>query len=116
MTYDYSIAERNRIVEEYLPCIDETICRNYVLIEAAHLDRDDVYQQLAVRLIYAVMSFDPESGALKQHIMNQLQSEMSNCKDSCGRDGFTGVLRDLRGVVNSPSACGDMPADSLMAA
>ena len=36
----YSIAERNRIVEENLYRIDNAIRRNRVLIRAAHLDRD----------------------------------------------------------------------------
>ena len=44
MKNNYSIAERNRIVEEHLYCIDRVIRQNYTLIRAAHLDRDDVYQ------------------------------------------------------------------------
>ncbi len=42
MKNNYSIAERNRIVEEHLPCIDQVIRRNRTLIRTAHLDRDDV--------------------------------------------------------------------------
>ena len=64
MTNCYSIAERNRIVEENLYRIDRTIRRNWSLIKAAHLDRDDVYQQLAIRLIQAVETFDPDKGCL----------------------------------------------------
>ena len=48
MKNHYSIAERNRIVEENLYRIDDAIRRNWALIRAAHLDRDDVYQQLAL--------------------------------------------------------------------
>ena len=116
MKYNYSVAERNRIVEEHLHCIDRTIRRNRALIKAAHLDRDDVYQQLAVRLIRAVAGFDPEKGDLEQHICAQLQDELLNCKDSHQRYGFTGAPYDLRGAVISLEACGDMPSDSLMAA
>ncbi len=115
---DYSIAERNRIVEEHLPCIDRTIRRNRVLMKAAHLDYDDVYQQLAVRLIRAVSGFDPEKGDLEQHICAQLQYEMLNCKDSCRRYGFTGAPYDLRGAVISLDACGEefLVDNGLMAA
>ena len=116
MKYNYSIAERNRIVEENLHRIDKTIRRNRTLIKAAHLDRDDVYQQLAIRLIRAVDTFDPDKGELAQYLNAQLQYEMLNCKDSCQRYGFTGAPYDMRGAVISLSACGDMPADSLMAA
>ena len=78
----YSIAERNRIVEENLHRIDSTICRNTQLMRAAHLDYDDVYQQLALRLIRAVETFDPEKGELSQHINAQLRYEMLSCKGS----------------------------------
>ena len=44
-----SINERNELVLEYLWCIDCVIRQNYGLVQAAHLDRDDVYQNLAMR-------------------------------------------------------------------
>ncbi len=118
MKHNYSIAERNRIVEEYLYCIDRTIRRNYVLMKAAHLDHDDVYQQLAIRLIRAVEGFDPQKGDLEQHIRAQLQYEMLNCKDSRRRYGLTGAPYDLRGAVVSLEACGgdSFAYDGLMAA
>ena len=49
-----SIEERNQLVLSYLWCIDSVIRQNYGLLRAAHLDRHDVYQSLAVRLIHAV--------------------------------------------------------------
>lgn len=104
MKNNYSIAERNRIVEEHLDCIDKVIRYNYPLMRAAHLDYDDVYQDLAIRLIQCVTGFDPEKGELEQHIMAQLQYEMLNCKDSRRRYGFTGAPYDLRGAVISLDA------------
>ena len=98
---NYSLAERNRIVEENLQWIDRIIRRNTALMRAAHLDYDDVYQDLAIRLIRCVESYDPEKGELDQHIMCQLQYEMLNCKDSRRRYGFTAAPYDLRGAVIS---------------
>ena len=115
MKNNYSIAERNRIVEEHLHCIDRTISKNRRLMKAAHLDYDDVYQQLALRLICCVAGFDPDKGELEQHIMSQLQYEMLNCKDSRRRYGFTNAPYDLRGAVVSWEACGELVYD-LMAA
>lgn len=43
MKNNYSIAERNRIVEEHLWCIDRVIRKNRSLMRAARLDYDDVY-------------------------------------------------------------------------
>ena len=54
MKNNYSIAQRNAIVEANLWCIDSVIRQNRPLMRAARLEYDDVYQQLALRLIKAV--------------------------------------------------------------
>ena len=108
MKNNYSLAERNRIVEENLCRIEKTIRRNRTLMKAAHLDYDDVYQELAIRLIRCVEGFDPEKGTLEQHIDAQLQYELLNCKDSRSRYGFTCAPRDLRGAVVSLSGCREL--------
>ena len=115
MTNNYALAERNRIVEENLYRIEMAIRRNNALMRAAHLDYDDVYQQLAIRLIRCVESFDPEKGKLDQHIDAQLQYEILNCKDSRNRYGFTGAPRDLRGAVVSLSSVENLCCDALAA-
>ncbi len=96
MKNNYTIAERNRIVEENLHCIDKTIRRNRALMNAAHLDYDDVYQQLAIRLIRCVESFDPDKGTLKTHIYAQLQYELLSCKAPYKLTGITGAPSDFR--------------------
>ena len=97
MKNTFSIATRNAIVEAHLHCIDEVIYRNRMLIRAARMDRDDVYQQLALRLIRAVETFDPEKGTLEQHIYAQLQYEFLNCKRLCRLHGITGLTQNYRG-------------------
>ena len=67
MKNNYSIAQRNAIVEANLWCIDSVIRQNRPLMRAARLEYDDVYQQLALRLIKAVAGYDPEKGRLEQH-------------------------------------------------
>lgn len=116
MKSNYSIAERNRIVEENLHRIDRTIRRNRALMKTAHLDYDDVYQQLALRLINCVAGFDPDKGTLEQHINAQLQYELLSCKDSRSRYGLTAAPYDMRGAVISLNACGELAYDGLMAA
>ena len=91
MKNDLSVETRNAIVEVYLPCIDRVMRKNAALIRAARLDRDDVYQQLALRLIRAVDSFDPDKGKLETHIMAQLKYELLNCKHPYRRYGITGL-------------------------
>lgn len=97
MKNTYSIAQRNAIVEEHLWCIDSVIHENRALMLAARMDYDDVYQQLALRLIKAVSGFDPEKGALKQHIFSQLKFELLDCKRPYRLHGMTGLPKDFRG-------------------
>ncbi len=119
MKNTYSIAERNRIVEENLHCIDKVIRKNHALMSAAHLDYDNVYQQLAIRLIHRVESFDPEKGTLKAHIYSQLQYELLSCKAPYKLTGITGAPADFRwGSVMSLDAVNEenvVYTDFLMA-
>lgn len=84
MNNNYTIAQRNALVEKYLWCIDTVIRKNRPLMRAARLEYDDVYQQLALRLIRAVAGFDPQKGSLQQHIFAQLKYELLNCKSAYG--------------------------------
>lgn len=104
MKNNYSIAQRNQIVEEHLWCIDSVMRSNRALIKAAGLDSDDVYQQLALRLIKAVAGFDPDKGMHKQHIFAQLQYELLNCKRPYRLHGITGAPGDLCGSIISIDA------------
>ena len=44
MNNNYTIAQRNALVEKYLWCIDTVIRKNRPLMRAAQLEYDDVYQ------------------------------------------------------------------------
>lgn len=101
MKLNITTAQRNAVVEKYLWCIDTVIRQNYVLMQAAHLDRDDVFQWLAMRLIRAVTNFDPDKGELEQHIFAQLKYELLNCKGSQRLYGLTKAPWDMRNAVIS---------------
>lgn len=95
MKNNYSLAERNRIVEEFLPYVDQVIRRNRALMRASRLEYDDVYQQLSLRLIRAVSTYDPNKGELGAHILAQLRFELLNCKAPCRLCGMTELPRDF---------------------
>lgn len=96
MKNNYSIAQRNAIGEANLWCIDSVIRQNRPLMRAARLEYDDVYQQLALRLIKAVAGFDPQKGTLQQHIFAQLKYELLNCKSAYRLCGLTGAPKEYR--------------------
>lgn len=95
MKNTYSVAQRNALVEKYLPRIDTVICRNRRLIRGAKLERDDVYQQLALRLIRAVEDYEPDKGAITDHIDAQLHEEIFDCAGGCRRFGMTDAPADI---------------------
>ncbi|MBQ9721458.1 MAG: hypothetical protein IJV64_12315 [Oscillospiraceae bacterium] len=119
MKNTYSIAQRNAIVEEHLHCIDTVIRQNRELIRAAHMDKDDVYQQLAMRLIRAVEIFDPEKGQLEKHIYAQLKYELLSCKRPYRLHGITGLPKNFRSgkiIYLSEIREGSRDGEKLMAA
>ena len=104
MKNTYSMAQRNALVEEYLHCIDTVMRRNHRLIRENRLDSEDVYQQLAFRLIKAVGSYDPDKGELETHVMAQLRYELLNCKSSYRRFGITDAPNDVEDSIISLEA------------
>ena len=96
MNNNYTIAQRNALVEKYLWCIDTVIRKNRPLMRTARLEYDDVYQQLALRLIKAVAGFDSQKGTLQQHIFAQLKYELLNCKSAYRLCGLTGAPKEYR--------------------
>ena len=99
-----SAEERNALVLAYLWCIDSVIRQNCSLVQAAHLDRKDVYQSLALRLICAVERYRPGVRSLKGYIFSQLKYELLNCRNAQRRYGFCYAPYDLRGAVVSLEA------------
>lgn len=99
-----SISQRNTLVENHLWCIDSVMKQNYSLIKAAHLDWDDVYQSLALRLIRAVERYNPdmENGrSLKNYIFMSLRYEMRTCSSARTQYGFRDAPHYLpKAVVN----------------
>ena len=90
------LSDRNRIVEEHLHCIDTVIGQNWPLIRATRLERDDVYQQLAIRLIRCVEKHDAQKGSLEKYIYTSLKYELLSCVKPRPLTGITGAPKDFR--------------------
>lgn len=92
----YTIEERNTIVEENLPLIDKAMEQHRDIVKAARMDEDDVYQQLAERMINAVDAYDPGKGELEEYLETQLEREMFNCAHPRRLYGLTDAPTTLR--------------------
>ena len=100
MKWSITTQERNALVETHLGCIWWTINKNRRLISAVGLDDEDVFQQLAIRMIRAVENYDPDKGKdLEQHIFAQLQYEVLNCKDAAKVYGIKDAPYGARGLT-----------------
>lgn len=105
LKWSITTQERNALVETHLGCIWWTINKNRRLINAVGLDDEDVFRQLAIRMIRAVENYDPDKGKdLEQHIFAQLQYEVLNCKDAAKVYGIKGAPYGARGLTVSLDA------------
>ncbi len=104
-TTSITTQQRNSLVEQYLWCIDSVIWQNQPLMIGAHLDREDVYQSLALRLIQAVGRYDPSKGrSLKGYIFDQLKFELLTCGSPQAKYGFREAPYHLQNAVVSMEA------------
>ena len=82
--------ERNEIFMDNEGMIWRVIRRNWPLITAMRLDRDDVYQELALAALNAIETFDPmRSECIQAHIWMQLQYAVLNIKRQYKPCGLT---------------------------
>ena len=74
-----TITERNRIVETHLWCIDAVMQACPKAVRKTCMEREDVYQQLALRLVQAVDRYDPVKAGLVEYIFSELKAELRAC-------------------------------------
>ena len=74
-----TIAERNRIVETHLWCIDAVMQACPKAVRKTRMEREDIYQQLALRLVQAVDRYDPVKAGLVEYIFAELKAELRDC-------------------------------------
>ena len=92
---------RNEIFLENEGMIWRVMRRNWPLICAMRLDRDDVYQELALAALNAIDTFDPmRSECIQAHIWMKLQYAILTIKRQHRPGGVTGQS-NVRTVVVS---------------
>lgn len=92
---------RNEIFMENEGMIWRVMRRNWTLICAMQLDRDDVYQELALAALNAIDTFDPmRSECIQAHIWMKLQYAILTLKRQHRPCGITGQSK-VRTVVVS---------------
>jgi len=86
------VITRNELLIQYEPVVKWTIKHNWPLIQALHLNADDVYQDLCIAAMKAIDCFDSQkSNSLKTHLESRLQYEVKNLKKRYRPHGLTGA-------------------------
>jgi DNA-directed RNA polymerase specialized sigma24 family protein len=84
--------ERNELFLKHQNLIGITIRRNRRLIAALRLETEDVEQELSIRMLKAIDSFNPSrSPIIEAHILSQLQSCVLDIKKRHKPHGMTGI-------------------------
>lgn len=91
-----TIEERNAIVEKNLSLINKAVENHSDIIKTASMDEDDVYQQLAERLVKAVDAYDERQGELEGYLETQLERELFCCAHPRGAYDLTDAPITLR--------------------
>lgn len=96
-----NFTERNEIFMDNEGMIWRVMRRNWPLISAMRLDRDDVYQELALAALNAIETFDPmRSECIQAHIWMQLQYAVLNIKRQYRPCGLTCAGRQRPIVIS----------------
>ena len=96
-----NFTERNEIFMDNEGMIWRVMRRNWPLISAMRLDKDDVYQELALAALNAIETFDPmRSACIQAHIWMQLQYAVLDIKRRYKPCGMTCMGRQRPVVVS----------------
>ena len=74
----YSIAQRNRVVEENLCSIAPVLRLHGEWVRQTRLESHDLYQNLALCLILSVEEYESSLGPLRPYLYRKLREELRN--------------------------------------
>jgi len=100
---------RNALFEAKKNLIDRTVKKHRSLIRGAHLDEDDVRQELAIRLLKALEDYDPERCSnIDAYIALMLRYRLMHLRNNSKRHGIPKAPRKGFSVLslNAPGMLG----------
>ena len=92
-----SASERNELLEKYMDLPGYIIRQNWTLVLATGLDVEDVRQELLLRGLQAIETYDLDAGAsLRTHLNIAMQYHLMKLARVASRRGMTHVPRGVR--------------------
>ncbi|ANU53024.1 helix-turn-helix domain-containing protein [Acutalibacter muris] len=90
-------SERNQLLEKYMDLPGYIIRQNWTLVLATGLDVEDVRQELLLRGLQAIETYDPSAGAsLRTHLNIAMQYHLMKLARKASSRGMTDVPRGVR--------------------
>jgi DNA-directed RNA polymerase specialized sigma24 family protein len=87
-----TVEDRNYLFEEKAYLVNVTMNKHRGLTRACHMEDDDVYQQLSLRLVNAIDRYDPaRCPNIDAYIMLQLRYELLHLRACSKRTGVAGA-------------------------
>ena len=103
-----SIDERNELLEKYMDLPGYIIRKNWTLVVATGMEVEDVRQELLLRGLQAIETYDPSAGAsLRTHLNIAMQYHLMKLARATSNKGMTDVPRGVRVTICSVEALGE---------
>lgn len=89
--------ERNELLKEVMDLPGYIIRENWPLVVATHMEVEDVKQELLLRALQAIETYDPSAGAsLRHHVNIAMRYHLIKLAHAASNRGMTHVPRGVR--------------------
>lgn len=91
------VDERNELLKKYMDLPGYIIRENWTLVVATHMEVEDVKQELLLRGLQAIETYDPSAGAsLRHHVNIAMRYHLIKLAHAASNRGMTHVPRGVR--------------------
>ncbi len=91
------IKKRNELLEEFMDLPGYIIRDNWPLVAAAHMEVEDLKQELLLRGMQAIETYNPDGGAsLRSHLNIAMQYHLMRLAKAASAKGMTHVPKGVR--------------------
>ncbi len=92
-----AVSERNELLEKYMDLPGYIIRQNWTLVVATGMEVEDVRQELLLRGLQAIETYDPNAGAsLRTHLNIAMQYQLMKLARAASSRGMTDVPHGVR--------------------
>lgn len=92
-----SIHERNELLKEFMELPGYIIRDNWPLVAATHMEIEDLTQELLLRALLAIETYDPNAGAsLRTHVNIAMKYHLMKLARDAAARGMTDVPKGVR--------------------